>query len=409
MRRPPLALLPLALLLAGCPPAPVQPNSGTAAAVGDILKDVKASVDEMRKTNEAVATALNSLVQAHSKTEQFVADAVARSRYYNDQNPAQNSFTQLIGKELGTAAAAGPVASAESQQQAVDNLKLSLSQSEADKAALAAKLQQQLLEAENLRGQVKAKTQDADTAQAAAKVSDAAVTAKVNELASAKTQIDINAAEADQARKDKDKEAAAHTRLKIAAGCMAAGVGIIVLAVVATFLHVPGVLAVGLFTGFIVFGIGWAITYVENLLEQVWFQWAMGIMIFGSVVAIVWVGVAALRTRKKAALTEKGFTAVVGALQDARNDDARFGTTKFAAVAPHLTEWMVDDRGQPDAQLQAHIDQKVVAMNLKNPNGAAPVPVVAVSAVPAPISAPGGVVTGSPTPGGQVAPPPPTG
>jgi len=156
----------------------------------------------------------------------------------------------------------------------------------------------------------------------------------------------------------------------------------IVLAVMATFLHVPGVLAVGMFTGFIVFALGWAITYVEDLLQHVWFQYVMGFSILGSVVAIVWVGIAAYKTRQKATLDSKGLTATIGALQEAKNDDARSGTTKFAAVKPHLAEWMVDDKGKPDLQLQAHIDQQLVQMNLKNPGDVQPVPVSTVIAIP---------------------------
>jgi len=337
----------------------------------------------MQQTNTAFIKTLDDRYLATSKTAQFVADAVARSRYYNQQNLPSNSFTLLIDKELGAALTAGPPASAESQQQAIENLRLSLSKSEADKAALDAKLAQSQLQAENLRGQVQATNDNAEKARQEANKATVQVTQKIELLTGAEAQIKIKAAEADEARKTAQQEAAAHTRLKVAAICMSIGVAIIVLAVVATFLHVPGVLAGGGFTGAIVFALGWAITYVEDLLQHVWFQYVIGFSILGSIVAVVWMGIRALKARQKAALDAKGLTATIGALQEAKNDDARSGTTKFAAVKPHLAEWMVDDKGKPDLQLQAHIDQQLVQMNLKNPGDTQPVPVSTVTVIPA--------------------------
>lgn len=374
-------LVPLValVLLTGCPPTP--PNSGTAEAVGQILKEVQASVQQMKDTSKAFYDAIDRQNQASTKSLQFIADRIEAARYYNVHNPQQNDYTLLIVPELAAAAGAGlPPPSGDVQQKAIDKLQLQNSQLEADKARVTAENAQLQLEAANLKGQVVATSQEADKARQTALQATATGTVTVGKLADADAKIRIQAAETERQNKMARDEAAAAARVKVATLFMIIGGVVLVAAVVATVMHVPGVLWPGLAGGGAAFLFGWLITYVEQLMQQSWFQPVAISLIVLCAGALAWTGVHTYRARQKATLAEKGFTAVIGGLQDAKNDDSRLGTAKFAAVKPHIQEWMVDDKGQPDLKLQAEVDKRLVAMNLKNPNGAAPVPVAAPAA-----------------------------
>jgi hypothetical protein len=375
------ALAGLCLLaLTGCPPGPVPVNSGTSEAVGEILKEVKASVEDMRKTNADFVAALNAKYDAQFKALQFIADRIDSAQYYNLKNPDQNQFTLLVKSELDPAAKVAPPPTVANQQATVDKLQLALSNAEVDKAKLQLQNQQLLTQAANLQGQVQATSAEAEKARVAAQTATVTATANVGKLADKDAEIRIQAAENErQAQLAHDAEAS-KARIKVATVFMVLGGIAVVGGMVAFFLHVPSIVAGAAgAAGVVAFAFGWLITYIEGLMSQPWFQPVALGLIGLIVVAFGWLGMHVYRERQKAALNEKGFTAVVGALQEAKNDDARLGTTKFAGVAPHISEWTVNDKGQPDDKLRAHIEQTVIAMNLKNPNGNAPVPVQTVA------------------------------
>jgi len=355
-------------LLSGCDNISHEPNSGTAKEVTSILGEVQQKVDAMKTAQDAMIDTQKQQVTNDQKTMQLVSDSVYGAQYTNQQNPQQNEHTALVDKNLSSAAKSLPPASAEGQRQAIENLQLALSKSESDRAILEARFNQLNTEAEQLRGQAAALKEQVDQRQS--KLDDAShqLDDKVGKLKDADATIRIKAAESEEARRQAQQEAAQHTRLRAATVFMVLGGLFIAGAVIATFLHVPGVLWPGIAAGAGMFGLGWAITYVEDLLQNPWFRYGLGGVALGSLGIGGWILYRAYATRRKSALDAKISTNMIGAVQDVRNDDTKTGTKVFAAIKPYLEEWHVDANGNPDHNLMDEIEKRLVAMNLKNPS-----------------------------------------
>lgn len=373
-------LVVLAFGLVGCPPTPTPVNSGTATAVGDILKQIQTSVDNTNTTMKAFQAALDKQSGAKSQTEQFISDRITTATYFNLKNTTQNTYTGLVANELAPAAKLLPPPSPEAMQNAIDKLQLAFSVSEADKAKLTAQNQALELQAENLKGQVTQADAVVDTTRKALIDATGQTNAKVTELATAKGEIDIKAAETERANALAKEKAASAARVKVASIFMIIGGAVMVFGIVAAFLHTSAAFWPAMVGGGAAFAFGWLITYVEGLMDKPWFNPVAGCVLGTAALGLVWAGYHTYTQRKEAALNAKGFEATIGALQEAKNDDTRLGTNKFGAMKPHLQEWIVNDKGQPDTALQQHIDAKLVAMNLKNPTVVGPVAVTPVTA-----------------------------
>ncbi|MDE3085115.1 MAG: hypothetical protein KGJ37_07880, partial [Verrucomicrobiota bacterium] len=138
--------------------------------------------------------------------------------------------------------------------------------------------------------------------------------------------------------------------------------------VIAAFLHASTVLIPGIAGGAAMFALGWLITYVEDLLQKTWFQFGLAAAVLLALGIGGWIVHRSYVARKKAAMDDKISNNTIGAVQDARNDDAKTGSKVFEALEPYLKEWHVDEKGRPDFDLKDEIENRLVAMNLKNPS-----------------------------------------
>jgi hypothetical protein len=333
--------------------------------VTKILGEVKDSFNTMKAGQQAFIDAQNAKSAKTQETLQYVADRVFTAQFANIQNPLQNPYTGLVDTNLILVQKVVPQASDEVKAQSIIDLQQALSKSQKDKDDLAAKYAELQKKADDLKAtsdrltvEVEQKKKDLETAATS-------TTATVTKLAGAEAAIKIKAAEADEARKQAQEEAASKARMKVAVTFMSVGGIIIVAAIVATILHVPGVLLTGLIAGAAMFTIGWLITYVEQLLNQKWFQYSLGGVLISGLILFGFMVYRALKQRKVAAMDSKISTNTIGALQDMKNDDVISNTKTFSAVVPYLNEWHRTADGAPDEAVQDEIDRRLVMMNLK--------------------------------------------
>jgi hypothetical protein len=363
-----LSMLAVAILTVSC--NQTVPNSGTAKEVTAILGEVRGQVDQMQKAQQEMMEAQHKLLTQVETTYQFISDRINNADFYNLKNNVQNEFTELVSKELVTVKTLLPPPSPESMLERERILQAALRKSEEDKKTLEAYNQRLALEAAHLKGQTDLLQSQVNEKEQTLTAKTLELNAKVTKLADAEADIRIKAAEANTARENAAKEAASKARLKVAMGFMYAG-GIMIVASLILFLlaKLKEVLWPGIVGGITLILMGWSITYVEDLLQQLWFRITVGASMVGVIAIVIYMCVKAWKARKKAELDARISIGAIGALQEAKNDDAKLGTQKFTALAPHLEEWFVKDDGKPDEEVQREIDARLVAMNLKNPDG----------------------------------------
>lgn len=395
------ALLPI---LPGCSLIPFHlhssTNSGTATAVAATLGDINTSVKALKNSQDQLVAAVAAKDDHQAATNQFVADRVDEARYANANNPQPNGATSLVEANLAPAATAiGAVPSPAVKDQEIGDLKLALSQSAADKATLATTNQALAAQAAALQGQTVALNQVVKDREAALTTSTQAIDTATNQLAQASAQAKINAAETAAANAEAAKEAAAKVRLATARWFMLAGGVLFALGIVGLFFHIPDTWIASV-AGTALIALGWAITYIEDLLQQPWFRYVLDGTILSSLGTLLWFGYRALQHRTATTTTSAAFSALVGAVQQAADKNP----TLEAQLQPVLQEWLVTDKGAPDATVIAAINKMAASLNVVNPGQ----PTVASgTATAAAIAAP--VVVQAPAPATIPAPAPVTG
>lgn len=355
------------LSAAGCQLFKQKPNSGTAEEVKAILTEVKFAVGEVNKKQAELIAAERARQDAVQNKDQFISNHVNAASVVNEQNPQANEHTDIVGRELAPTLPLLPPPTLESQAQALRNLSLALDKSEASRRELELNYEIEKRKSAELKGQVDATvavvTKKEEELQSAAIKLDTTV----QTLADKEAEVRIQAAEAERQAVIARAEAASKTRLKVAYCFMGLGGLIAVGAVVATVLRVPGVLHAGLTGGGSLMLIGWIITYIEDLLQHLWFQVTVGIVLLIVLGVVAMISLRAVKTRRKAIVDEKISTGAIGAIQELKNDDKKMGNSHYAPLKAKLEEWYVDDDGKPDTALSGEITNRLVDMNLVNP------------------------------------------
>ena len=341
------------------------PNSGTATEVTKILGEIKDSFKSMKDDQQAFIEAQNAKNAKTQETLQYVSDRVFTAQFANNQNPLQNPYTGLVDTNLVLVQKIVPPASNEVKSQSIIDLQQALSKSQKDKDDLAARYAELQKKADDLKATSDKLSAEVEQKKKALEDVTNSANATVTKLADKEGEVRLKAAEAETARKQAQEEAASKARLKVAVVFMSVGGIIIVAAIVATIMHVFGVLLPGLVSGVAMFMIGWLITYVEQLLNQKWFQYTLGGVLVSGAVLFGFVIYRAMKQRKVAAMDSKISTNTIGALQDMKNDDVISNTKTFSAVVPYLNEWHRTTDGAPDKAVQDEIDRRLVTMNLK--------------------------------------------
>jgi len=364
-----LGLAPALLLLSGCPQT-VDLSTKSITEIKTLTTALGTQIGEVETGQKNLTQRQSEVDSANSLVRQNAANLIADASYVNARN-IQNPYTFLTGVKLSLAAAAVGVDPVElNQRRIIEQIEYALSQSESDQATLRAQLEEERLKVEQTNTALIA-------AQEARGVAEKNLVTTTNKLVQVKDDLEgatDDAVLADEARKEAEareaRERAAKTRLHVAYGFMGMGGLLIVAAIVATVLHVPGVLAGGLAGGGALLVIGWLITALEDLLSQLWFRITLGAVVTAAVGIVAYLVVKALRTRTKATFDARISEGSTGAIQEVRNDDAKTGSNVYAALKPYLQEWFVDDNGNQDKTIAAEIDRRLEAMNLKIPDAA---------------------------------------
>jgi hypothetical protein len=366
---PGLLLWPLLLLLTGCPSGPAPVGKNTVDEIHRITTELGGKVDAVAANQNALIERQKELEIKTTQKVQIAANEVDSAFYVNARN-LDNPYTRLTSEKLKTAASLLGQPTPDNAATNETQLALALSSSQQDQAKL-----RLLLEEERKNAKAAADARDlalqsvgAASAQASVATDDLRKTETL--LNEAERKAKLAKAAADDAKAARDAELAAKTRLHIAYAFMGLGGLLIVAAVVATILHVPGVLAAGLAGGAALLAIGWLITVLEDLLHQLWFQISLGAVLLASLGVAVHLALRTWKTRRKATMDAAIGQGAIGAIQEAKNDDAKLGGQVYASLAPYLKEWFVDDQGKPDTAIEKEIDQRLQALNLRNPEGA---------------------------------------
>jgi hypothetical protein len=383
------SLLPVLIVLSGCQTENPTANSGTASAVDQVLQQIKTSVNSMQVAQTNLVAAQAAADSNHRVVGQFVADRMDEARYANTNNAQPNGATALVEDNLGPASTAlGIQPSADVKLKEVVDLKLALSQAQSDKVTLQTEVTAETAQANQMSGQatlLAVQVKDKETALAAAAQ---ASNAQVTQLANVSAQVKINAAEADAANQEKVKQAAANERLSVARWFMIFGGIFLAIGVGLSFIHVPDTLGIGASVGGTMLAVGWLVSYVEDLLQQTWFRYVIDGSILLGLGAIGWIGYRAWQHRQQTATTATVATNLVGAIQEAANDDKKTGTTTAAALQPYLQSWHVTATGATDTAAVKSINQTATALNLTNPgevSAATGTPAV-VATIPSPVA-----------------------
>lgn len=341
-----------------------KPNQGTAAAVQGILTDITKSVNDIKTAQTGLNTAQDNLKKQQDANGQFISDRIDESRYANKNNPQPNGATGLVESNLATTLPLLPAPSAVVKDKEIQDLKLALSTSATDKAQLQTQIESYKSQVSQLVGQTTLLTQQVATARTSELTATETATANVTLLSNETAKVKIEAASADVARKQQQEALAQKARVETARWFMLAGGVLIAIAIGLTFIHVPDALAVGLSVGGALLGIGWLITYIEDLLQQAWFRYVLDGAILSGLAALAWIGYRAYQHRQTVAATNTGFNNLVGAIQEASNKNPALA----AEMQPILNEWHLDSTtGQTDPKVVTLINQTAAKLNLINP------------------------------------------
>jgi hypothetical protein len=353
----------LALVLFGC----VTDGGGAERAVHSILTDVKTRVEAVQKAQDELVFAESNRVEHAEKTAHFVADRVDGARYANRQNTPINAYTTVVDTELDHAAHSLPPPSDQSQAQIIQKLQLALSNNEADKARLAATNELLRVEAMALRSETTNLANQASTKELALRTKTVELSKKAEELNDVETKARFQSEALAQQQKITQSERGAKIRTRIAAIFMGFGGLLIVAGIIAAYLHVPGVLLPALAGGASAFAFGFFISWIEQFTDKIWFKIGVGVIVLGGVGLLAWLGYRTAQTRKTAKLDAQISNSTIGAIQELRNDDDRFGTSRFNdVIKPYLEAWHTTPDGFPHPDVQREIDRRLVKMNLRD-------------------------------------------
>lgn len=338
-------------------------NSGTVSAVTAAIAPINTSNKVLQDSISKLTVSVDSLLKVHGAVEQFSADRIEVARYGNSHNPTPSPVTPLIEANLSAAATAiGLPPSPTAEEEKLTSLQLALSKSESDSAILTAHNQDLTNQANLLRGQTQLLTQQINEKEGALVAAAKEVDTKTSQLVQAGDQVKIEANQAQEARKQRDQEAAAKTRLETARWFMLAGGILIALGIVGLFIHIPDSWLASM-AGASVLSVGWLLSYVEGLLKQQWFRYLMdGVVIIG-IGAGIWFAIRAFSHKKAIISTNDGFQALVGAVEEA----ATKNPTMAAQLQPLLQQWLVTDRGVADQNVIDAINKMAAQLNLINP------------------------------------------
>ena len=362
-------LWPSLLLLAGCPSGPGPVGKHTVDEIHAITTELGGKVDAVTANQSALIERQKALETKTTEKIQLAADQVDGAFYVNVRN-LDNPYTRLTGEKLKTAASLLGQPTADNSTRTQAQLTLALSASQQDQEKLRILLEEERRNAKAAADARDVALQNVGVATEQANVATSNLQKTATKLNEAESQAKLDKAAAADAKAARDAERAAKTRLHIAYAFMGVGGLLIMAAIVATVLHVPGVLAAGMAGGGALLVIGWLITVMEDLLHQLWFQISLGVVLLAALGIAVHLALRTWKTRNKAAMDAAIGQGAIGAIQEVRNDDAKMGGKVYDSLAPYLKEWFVDDDGKPDTAIEKEIDRRLQSLNLRNPEGA---------------------------------------
>jgi len=357
------------LLLAGCITTTPE-NPGSAQAVQNVVDEVTVIVDSIKEGQIALREQVEALKVTDDRNDQELADRVYGARYANTENPQQNPHTEVVEKELE---AAGSLLLAEPTQEAREDIirrlrialtgtQESMAELETEYARLRAEYAQ-LAEAKNKLEENLSQTATSLEAR------ESELGEKVEQLESIEAEVEIAAAATENERQAKRKERASKYRVMVASAFMGLGGLLAVAGIVGGFLGARAITAPAIVGGGSLLLIGWFITYLEDLMLKQWFQVTVGVIGLCVFVGIgFWIYKKTKERRHEAKFSDTISTNLIGATQEMRNDDARFGTNQWAGLKKYIEEWNVDDNGNPDVEVDREIKKRLVGLNLVNPD-----------------------------------------
>jgi uncharacterized protein YoxC len=340
---------------------------GVVEETNRIAKEMKQQVGDLKQAQTEMKEAQAKLNEAQGKNSQFVSDRVSGARHANNINQATNAYTGVVENELAPATQLLPPPSPQVAADIEAKLKLALSSAAADRAALQERYAALQKESEQLKAQAAGlgvdlakKTQTLD--EQTKKVEGAAT-----EIASLAEKAKLEAARAADQQKRADAERAAKVRMRIAAIFMIVGGVVIAGGVAAGFFGVANVMAPCICLGVVLGVIGWVITFIEGLMQYLWFKILVVAIIVAVLAVVAWLIYKAFQKRSLSKLDEKISNTTIGALQEAKNTDEDTGSKNFDGVKNFLRDWHTTPDGYPDDDIQREIDRRLVAMNLRSP------------------------------------------
>ncbi len=365
----------LALLLQGCDhKTKYVVSQESVKQMGETLKEIQDGVDKVQNEQKALQQNYENLKTANTEEKQFVTDQVYKAGFANEKNVQQNEYTDLTGKHLEKASANLLTPSDKAKLDIVEDLRLALSQSEEDKKKLQRRLDELDAESEVLKKKKEELEADIEAQKEELGKTTQNLVASVSDFEKQKTVAEVALANQREAENQEKRQMRAKNNARISAFFMLGGGIVSALAVGAFMLRVPGVLGAGLGGGAVMFLIGWAIGYIEDI-RDTYAPWFDIIVILISVVTLgilVSSVIRSLKTRGKAQMDEKISDTTVAAIQEFRNDDSLREADNFSLLEPYLKRWHMDEEGDPDTKIRKEIRNRVNAMHLNRSRGSTP-------------------------------------
>lgn len=376
------ALLVVPLAFSGCSlfPSKTGVNSGTVTAETAILKDIQASVTDLQAKDAARAVAQITLNTQRDQVGQFVVDRAAEALFVAQNGLDQTPITALITAQLNPAITAlGYKPSPEVKDREIADLQLAQSKSASDIATLKVRNDALATQAGQLAAATITLTTQVAAKEADLKVAGTTMAAKVSDLAIATNQASISAAQAKVDHDQAQKDAAAKERLATARWFMLTGGALFALGIIGLFIHIPDAWAASA-AGVALLGMGWAVSYVEDLLQQKWFVYTLDSLVVLGLGTGVWFVFRAIQHHAKITNTSTALDNLVGAIQQASTTNPGLA----AELAPALQQWHVNAAGGADQGVIATINAAAVKVNAVNTGQ----PAVATGIVQAPPATP---------------------
>lgn len=352
-------------LLTGCfddaGPRTLQEVQKIHEEIGSSVKDLKCSVDDLKKAQQKTDALQDQKLQSAGNNVCAATAILAKT----PETPEQSCFLRTANSHLAVAASALPAPTAEMKKEIEQTLRDIIAKNEkaledlrnlnAKRIEENGKLSQQLIEAQK----------EIKTAETQVIRHQTNLDSKTNELGQKEAKLREEVALRQDAELKTARERGSKTRLAFAYGFMGLGALLIVGAIVATMLHVPGILGGGLGCGGAMILIGIGVTVIDEWLSHTWVHWVLAAFLLAIVVGVgFWFWKRIQATSTDAGFNAKIATGAVGAIQEFKLDAIAKGSKEYESLKARLKEWFTDEDGRPDNAVDKEIEKRLIEGNL---------------------------------------------